>query len=281
MENLREQFQDRINSVLLDGFEKELLDSAFINLLTPNPLRLNNFAYALRELTRHLLHRLAPNEEIKKCQWFKPDETSSNGITRKHRIKFAIQGGLTDFYVNKKLFVEEIDFVTSELIEIINDLSNFTHIEVKTFNSSEIECEVTAKKCLEATLDFINKIDELRVEIADKLFNEIEMTLIERVNSESVVELMEISTHQSIDDITPEIIRVINIGAYSLNMEVEGTIYATLMYGSASDRRRGDGAEIPISFPVDSEIEVIFEKPLGSVINLNKFSVDISSWYHH
>lgn len=45
MERLREQYQERINSVLLDGFEKELLDSAFINLLTPNPLRQNNFAY--------------------------------------------------------------------------------------------------------------------------------------------------------------------------------------------------------------------------------------------
>lgn len=51
------------------------------------------------------------------------------------------------------------------------------------------------------------------------------------------------------------------------------------MYGSASDRRKGDGAEIPASFPVYSEMEVLFKQLLGSSINLNKFSVDITTWY--
>ncbi|MEL8779616.1 hypothetical protein J4Z01_25135 [Escherichia coli] len=148
MERLREQYQERINSVLLDGFEKELLDSAFINLLTPTPLRLNNFAYALRELTRHVLHRLAPDDELQQCQWFSPDQTSSTGITRKHRIKFAIQGGLSDFYVTKKLCIDEIDKVSSELIAIINRLSGFTHIEEATFKSSIENTERTADECL-------------------------------------------------------------------------------------------------------------------------------------
>lgn len=279
MERLREQYQERINSVLLDGFEKELLDSAFVNLLTPNPLRLNNFAYALRELTRHVLHRLAPDDELQQCQWFAPDKTSSTGITRKHRIKFAIQGGLSDFYVTKKLCIDEIDEVSSELIAIINRLSGFTHIEEATFKSSIEETERTADECLSATLDFVNKIDELRTEVADKLFDDIDGVLIDRINSESVVELMEISTHQYIEEITAEKIHVVKIGVNSLEMRVEGSIGATLMYGSASDRRKGDGAEIPASFPVYSEMEVLFKQPLGSSISLNRFSVDISSWY--
>ncbi|NKC17653.1 hypothetical protein CWC29_002140 [Pseudoalteromonas sp. S4498] len=279
MDRLREQYQERINSVLLDGFEKELLDSAFANLLTPNPLRLNNFAYALRELTRHVLHRLAPDDELRQCQWFAPDKTSSTGITRKHRIKFAIQGGLSDFYVTKKLCIDEIDEVSSELIAIINRLSGFTHIEEATFKSSIEETERTADECLSATLDFVNKIDELRTEVADKLFDDIDGVLIDRINSESVVELMEISTHQYIEEITAEKIHVVKIGVNSLEMHVEGSIGANLMYGSASDRRKGDGAEIPASFPVYSEMEVLFKQPLGSSINLNRFSVDISSWY--
>lgn len=279
MERLREQYQERINSVLLDGFEKELLDSAFINLLTPNPLRLNNFAYALRELTRHVLHRLAPDDELKQCQWFLPDKTSSTEITRKHRIKFAIQGGLSDFYVTKKLCIDEIDEVSSELIAIINRLSGFTHIEEATFKSSIEDIERTADECLSATLDFVNKIDELRAEVADKLFDDINGVLIDRINSESVVELMEISTHQYINEITAEKISVAKIGVNSMEMHVDGRIGATLMYGSASDRRRGDGADISASFPVYSEMEVLFKQPLGSAINLNQFSVDISCWY--
>ena len=279
MDRLRNQYQERINSVLLDGFEKELLDSAFVNLLTPNPLRLNNFAYALRELTRHVLHRLAPDDELQQCQWFFPDKTSSTGITRKHRIKFAIQGGLSDFYVKKKLCIDEIEEVSSELIVIINRLSGFTHIEEATFKSSIEDTERTADECLSATLDFVNKIDELRVEVADKLFDDINDVLIDRINSESVVELMELSTHQYIEEITAENISVVKIGVSSMEMHVDGRIGATLMYGSSSDRRKGDGVEIPISFPVYSEMEVLFKQPLGSAINLNQFSVDISSWY--
>ncbi|WP_449544024.1 pPIWI-associating nuclease domain-containing protein [Lelliottia nimipressuralis] len=279
MYRLKEQYQEKINSVLLDGFEKELLDSAFINLLTPNPLRLNNFAYALRELTRHVLHRLAPDNELQQCQWFLPDKTSSTGITRKHRIKFAIQGGLSDFYVTKKLCIDEIEEVSSELIVIINRLSEFTHIEEATFKGSIEDTERTADECLSATLDFVNKIDELRAEVADKLFDDINDVLIERINCESVVELMELSPHQYIEEIIAEKISVVKIGVSSMEMHVDGRIGATLMYGSASDRRKGDGVEIPITFPVYSEMEVLFKQPLGSDINLNQFSVDISSWY--
>jgi len=278
MDGLREKYQERINNALLDGFEKELLDSAFVNLLTPNPLRLNNFAYALRELTRHILHRLAPDDDLKQCQWFAPDSTSSTGITRKHRIKFAIQGGLSDFYVKKKLFINEIDQVSSDLIAIINRLSGFTHIEKATFNSSIEDTKSTADDCLSATLDFINKIDELREKIADKLFNDISDVLIDRINSESVVELIELSSHQYIEDISAEKISVFKIGVNSMEMHVYGNIEVILMFGSASDRRKGDGAEITISFPIYSEMEVLFEQPLGSVITLNQFGVDTSSW---
>ncbi len=279
MESLRDEYQEKINIVLLDGFEKELLDSAFINLLTPNALRLNNFAYALRELIRHVLHRLAPDNELRKCEWFKPDGTSSNGITRKHRIKFAIQGGLSDFYVIEKLYIDEVDDVSNELKDIINDLSEFTHIEESKFNSSTEKTIETAEQCLSVTLGFVKKIDELRKEVADKLFKNIDEMLIKRINSESVVELMEISTHQYIEQITPEKIHVIKVGANSLVMNVEALIDVILLYGSESDRRKDNGAEISISFPVYSEMEVLFKKPLGSVINLNQFSVDISSWY--
>jgi hypothetical protein len=51
------------------------------------------------------------------------------------------------------------------------------------------------------------------------------------------------------------------------------------MYGSASDRKKDDGAEIPVSFPVHSEMEVHFKQPLGSDIDLDIFKVDTSSWY--
>ncbi|EJL6271789.1 hypothetical protein NMR30_003585 [Vibrio cholerae] len=279
MEHLRNLYQKQLNDVLLDGFERNLLDAAFINLLTENPLRLNNFAYALRELTRHLLHRLAPEGELRSCSWFKPDVSSKNGITRAHRIKFAIQGGLSDFYVTKKLQIDEVDNISKELVTIINGLSNYTHIEEKTFNSCPHDVESMAERCLAVTQQFVNKINELRTVVAEKLFNDVDQALITRINSDSVVELMEISTHQYVEEIIPETIYVSKIGANYLKIKVKGTIEALLMYGSASDRRRGDGAEIPVSFPVESEMNIQFTPPLGRYIDLDSFHVDISSWY--
>ncbi|MEZ8187553.1 hypothetical protein ACED29_17230 [Shewanella sp. 5S214] len=279
MEHLRTKYSHEITSILLDGFETELLDAAFINLLTPNPLRLNNFAYALRELTRHLLHRLAPSDELQSCTWFKPDPTSKTGITRSHRIKFAIQGGLSDFYVINKLKIDELNDVSKNLIKIISELSNYTHVEHTTFNTELQQVENVATKCLDATLHFVQKINELRVLVAERLLNDVDSVLLDRINSESVEELMELSTHQFIEEIDPDTIVVEKIGVTSLKMQVDGTIHAILMYGSASDRRKDNGAEIPVSFPVHSEMEVHFKQPLGSDIDLDIFSVDTSSWY--
>lgn len=47
-------------SLIKTQFEQELCEAAFDNLQTKSKLRFNNFAYSIRELSRHILHRLAP-----------------------------------------------------------------------------------------------------------------------------------------------------------------------------------------------------------------------------
>lgn len=62
---------ERIVSVLAEGFERELYASALHNLNDlNNKLRLNNFAYVMRELMRHVLNRLAPDHSVTKCIWY-------------------------------------------------------------------------------------------------------------------------------------------------------------------------------------------------------------------
>lgn len=56
---------------LKTSFEKDLLEAALKNLEDgKNKLRLNNFAYAARELTRHFLKRLAPNAEVLNAPYY-------------------------------------------------------------------------------------------------------------------------------------------------------------------------------------------------------------------
>lgn len=278
MKTLEEKYKDRIGEILLDGFEKELLDAAFVNLSHEGALRFNNFSYALRELTRHLLHRLAPGNEVEACVWFKTDPTSKTGITRKHRIKYAIQGGLSDKYVEKKLLVTDVDDNSDELVKIINLLSEYTHIEEGTFNSNISDVENNAEQCLEAIIRFIQLINETKSEVISALTDNIDKALIERIINESVEDVMDLSTHQFIEDIRSDEVFVENIGPKSLKLRVYGSLDCELQYGSGSDMRRGDGAVINESFPIDAVISVKFTAPLGSSMDVIHLKVDTSSW---
>ena len=79
---------------LAPGFEQELFLAAIANVDdTSNKLRLNNFAYSMRELIRVVLERLAPDEEVVNAPWFESnDKEHTNKVTRSQRIKYAIQG---------------------------------------------------------------------------------------------------------------------------------------------------------------------------------------------
>jgi len=193
--------------------------------------------------------------------------------------KYAIQGGLSDFYVTKKLEMEEIDEVVKELLSIIKLLSSYTHIESHTFDISESEVERLSTECLEATLGFVEKISEARNQVLGMLIDEIDSSLLERIISESVTEIMELSTHQFIEDIYHDGAHVESIGPKSLTLRVTGNLDCELQYGSGSDLRKGDGVVISTSFPFGGTIDVKFKAPLGSVMEVDNLNVDTSSWY--
>jgi hypothetical protein len=279
LKHIETKYKERISTIFTDGFESSLLDAAFNNLQINNPLRFNNFAYSLRELLRHVLHRLSPDSEVSECGWFKPDPTSTTGFTRQQRVKYAIQGGLSDYYVTKKLGIEEIDDAIKELLDTIKLLSGYTHIEPKTFDISDTEVEKLATECLEATLWFVEKINEIRKEVIEALVDDIDRSLLDRIISESVTEIMELSTHQYIDDIYCDGGHVEVIGPKSLLLKVTGQLDCELQYGSGSDMRRGDGAIISSSFPFAGTLNVKFKAPLGSAMEVDEFNLDTSTWY--
>lgn len=74
--------------------------------MTRPPFRLNNFSTAFRELVRHVFDNLAPDEEIKKCDWYKPEPTSRTGVTRAHRVGFVIHGGIAPAYARDALDID-------------------------------------------------------------------------------------------------------------------------------------------------------------------------------
>jgi hypothetical protein len=61
----------KVRAYLNKGFEENLFLASLRNLSDiGNPLRFNNFAYAIREIISILLHRLSSDEDIIKCSWY-------------------------------------------------------------------------------------------------------------------------------------------------------------------------------------------------------------------
>ena len=48
-------------------------------------------AFLMREVVRKTLDHYAPEQAIKSCGWFTPDEDSKSGITRAHRIRHIVE----------------------------------------------------------------------------------------------------------------------------------------------------------------------------------------------
>lgn len=275
---LRHGNENLLMSISQAGFESALVKAAFDNLEIAGPLCFNNFGYALRELLRHVFHRLAPDDKVTRCVWYKPDPTSKNGITRANRSKYMLQGGLTDVFVKRKLGID-ISAVNAELSIAFNLLNNFTHIGPQTFNRSRAEVEALAEQCLSATRGLIEKIAECRRHVLEQLAREIDQHLLNEVISETINELDEIASHYCIDHVVIEATRVDDIGPSDLTVKVEGSVTVALQYGSSSDVRNDIGTTMSDSFPFTGEVNVRFERPLGKSAQVTNFKVDTSGWY--
>jgi hypothetical protein len=60
----------------------------------PHPLRLNNFATNIRELSRIMLHRLAPDQQVRACTWYVPvqGKISANSVMSVCRVSWNRPG---------------------------------------------------------------------------------------------------------------------------------------------------------------------------------------------
>ena len=165
---------------ILEGeFEKSLYEACVNNLMDlGNKLRLNNFAYSIRELSRHILHRLAPDDNVRSSIWYElHDPNKPESITRQQRVKYAIQGKLSDSVIHKLNI--DVDIVCDELVETINALSKFTHIEVKTFDIEAKDVELFAKDVFSTFNMFVKQITEFRERLHDELINHIDEKLVD------------------------------------------------------------------------------------------------------
>lgn len=172
----------RIIKENLQGFELRLFEAVIVNLKEDdNVLSANNFAYSIRELLRSMLERLAPDNEVEGAPWYKP-ETNQYGevvITRRQRIKYAVQKWFLDDYARDKFHIVLDDYF-KDFSKNFAELNKYTHITEETFNIEPCDKTMLALKILGNLFWFIISIKEAQSEIINKTIDLVDKELSEQ-----------------------------------------------------------------------------------------------------
>jgi len=272
---------DQIKKILSSEFETELFEFAIYNLNDKgNKLRYNNFAYSIRELSRHFLHRLAPDENVKECDWFVV--ITENGLpTRTQRIKYAIQGGINDEILDDLgLDSAELNEEVKSIKKTIDSLSKYTHINPESFDLKDEEINDMSAKVLTEFKNFAERIESYRDDLRQFLDGKIEEHMIDGVISNFYENVDMLAPHHSLDYSEISEYHIIEINQSSIVVEVFGDIHFTLEYGSRKERREGDGLDLHESFPFQTKIfyEISSDFP-SNKYEIEEFDVDTEEWY--
>lgn len=279
----------KIKSILNGKFEVDLFEASLVSLHDKgNKLRLNNFAYSIRELSRHFLNSLSPEDKVKNCEWYEPEvrgkgekKMESDKPTRRDKIRYAIQGGLSDELLDKLGYdlAKQEDSINS-VLDIIKELSKYTHIEPEVFDIDDKVVEERSRIILGTFARFVETISECKKKVQDSL----DCVITGHINQDSIgfefVNLSELAPHYSLDEIYVDKYKVTDVDDQHITVEVSGSIGVTLEWGSRSERAIGDGLDIDKSFPFQTTIiyEIDNSFPLCN-FEVEQFDADTSEWW--
>lgn len=273
--------ENTILQYLKRGFEQDLFKSAIANVDDENnKLRLNNFAYAMRELIRTVLERLAPDDEIVNAPWFEPnDKDKPDKVTRTQRIKYAIQGWLSDEFITETLGIDHSEN-DKQLRKSIDVLSKYTHVTPLTFGMSSVDVTKCVLNVLLQMQCFLMDVAEAHAQIRNAAMECIDEEMIEEfyINTQDDLDIM--ATHYEVlsyvvTGITPK-----SKDDGKIILDVSGFVNVRHQYGSAGDMRRGDGFEMKARYPFSSQLIASYKNREGDVHIVDKtMDIDTNSFY--
>ncbi|SEQ60451.1 hypothetical protein SAMN03080615_02089 [Amphritea atlantica] len=276
---LKHNFVIEFRSHLETEFEDKLFVSALRNFCSyPNPLRFNNFAFAMRELLRHVLNRKAPDERVSKCIWFSPTFDDPEKANRGQKLKYCMQAGLQDHILSEHVR-DGIKNYIAQYQDHIETLNLFTHVGEATFGLGPQKAYQKLKELIitfnEAMEIIQSGKEEVLSFIPEKLADYVEKELLEEI----LQSLDELSTHTFIDYLEFDGFQVTAIDESFIYIQGGSTVYVDLQYGSSSDRRKGDGVAISDSFPVYFQCKAKANKPKGAFVIKESIVVSAESWW--
>jgi len=264
-----ELLQD-ISDNLATRFERDLFVASIENITNSTSLiRFNNFAYAIRELTRHVLKRLAPDNEVLNSKWYKNETDTENRISRKQRIYYAIHGGLLPTYVQNTLNIDVESFYKN-FRDIINNLSKYTHIEKETFGIDEASTYLYANETLETLVELFDFIEKTKETLAEALFEKAISALVDSIIEETFSSIDCLATSHELEYVHTETLGLQYIDHKFIYFEAIGELNYIMQWGSNSDVSKGDGLVSSNAFPFKCKLR-------SNVLNPDEIIVDIDT----
>lgn len=271
----------KLRTHLPTEFQQKLLDASLLSInALNNPLRLNNFSTAFRELVRHVFDHFGPDEEIKKCEWYKPEPTSRTGVTRAHRVGFVIHGGIAPDYARDVLEID-VDSERKRVVSAIDALSKFTHVNEATFGVPVGEVDARVADACAALQNVLETADFARKTLVAAIEYAVKKEVVQAVLQETVASVDEIASHHFIDEVSVDSVHVLRIGATEIEFVAHGTLEVELQWGSNSDVRNDLGAVGNDSFPLTLRLVSPVSAPGQVEAVEGTLVVDTSDWFEH
>lgn len=272
---------EKIKSLLTNEFELDLFEASIASLDDKgNKLRYNNFAYSIRELSRHFLLNLAPDDQVKESCWFKI-ETTDKKPTRHQRIKYAVQGGISDDILESWGFdIDELHDTIKEVKDVIDKLSKYTHINPEVFDIDDLDVERNARRVLNSFISLVETIESYRENLKEFLDGNIEEHMVVSLVSNFFENIDQLAHRYSVEYCEVSDYHISEINAHEIIVDVSGDLHVTLEYGSRKERREGDGLDLEECFPFETKIRYEISEDFPSEKHaIEDYDVDTSAWY--
>ena len=242
-----------------------------------NPIRGNLAASGLREIVGHVLHGLAPDEDVRLCVWFVQDPGTST-VTRRQRAQYIVHAGLPDTFVGKTLKLDVAKSV-QPILDAMGALNKGTHVRPETIVHKGRDVRAMTRDVLYGLLRLLDAAAASRDELKQAIEDVMEHAVFERLIMETISELDELSTHTAVDDHYIDTVEVQDINATEITYVISGKVGVELQYGSNADVRRDIGFRQSDSYPYRATVSSRAAKPLAIDGRDVDLTVDTSSFY--
>lgn len=242
-----------------------------------NPIRGNLVASALRELATHVLHSLAPDDEVKRCVWFEQAKDTKT-VTRGQRARYIVQAGLSDDFVKEKLKVDA-GAVAKPLLDAMDKLHKATHVRAETVVHKGVAVREMLYEVLSELHALLENAREARHSIKDAVGSALHNAVFESMILDTIQELDELSTHTRIDGHWIDVIEVRRLDATEIEYRIAGEVEVELQYGSNCDVANDIGMRSGDSYPYRARVVAEAGKPLDIDAEAIRLTVDTSSFY--